>query len=345
MKTTACTAKCLNLDSLDLRIHRIMQKCPHAHTFCISLANIRKGWSILKILIIMGIMVQTIALTACDTSLDDVKNNINGNGGNLSSSSDECIANCISTSSSSADEIEYDSFTDARDGKTYKAVQIGNQWWMAENLNYAGSDGELGTCNRHSYHHEDTTVDCDTYGRIYSKEEMPIEACTKMLCLDGTNDCNTCVGGICPAGWHLPSKTEWEELITFAGGYEVAGGKLKAKDGWLWHGEDGNGTDDYGFSALSAGKSPESPPFYCPQPECPPCSPDPESGLLCVQCPIVACAPPRADGIFGEAGWWWSSTDIDADKAFSLHINSRDDKAFGRNYNKSYSMSVRCVKD
>jgi uncharacterized protein (TIGR02145 family) len=235
---------------------------------------------------------------------------------------EEIIASSSSAedSSSSYAEVANDDcvVTDSRDNQTYKCVTIGKQTWMANNLNYAGVDNKLGT----------TTFDCDIYGRVYSKEEMPIEACTRMFCLDGTNSCNTCFDGICPAGWHLPSKAEWEELITFAGGYEIAGEKLKAKDGWFWYGEDGNGTNDYGFSALAAGKFPESPPLSCPQAEQP-----------------ITCTAPIPDGVSGETGWWWSSTEIDADNAFSLLMHSRDNSVLGLQYKKSYSMSVRCVKN
>jgi uncharacterized protein (TIGR02145 family) len=50
----------------------------------------------------------------------------------------------------------------------------------------------------------------------------------------------------CPAGWHLPTNEEWDELVSFAGGDE-AGTKLKSKS------PDWNGTDDCGFSALPGG--------------------------------------------------------------------------------------------
>ncbi|MDR3001411.1 MAG: hypothetical protein LBU89_09125 [Fibromonadaceae bacterium] len=284
---------------------------------------------------------------------------------NSSSSVEENSSSSIEDANSSAsiEAVSNDcTFTDSRDNQSYKCVTIGEQTWMAENLNYAGIGGDLGTCERHSFHESNRTLDCNTYGRLYSwQDTREGQACTRMGCMDGTNNCNTCVGGVCPAGWHLPSKEEWEELIAFAGGNEIAGKKLKTKEGWRryggYDGSDMSGTDDYGFSSIAAGKSPESPPFSCPQPECPPqpdCTIQPDCTgqgcLVCVQpiCPRIACAPPYPDGLYGETAWWWTSTELDADKAFSLNILSHsgnENKIFGRDYEKSYKMSVRCVKD
>ena len=114
---------------------------------------------------------------------------------------------------------------DERDGKTYKGVEIGTQIWMAENLNYGGSNGTIGTC------YDDDSKNCETYGRLYDWETA-IKAC--------------------PSGWHLPSKEEWEELVDFAGG-NSAGLYLKAKNGWSRSPVDGNGLDSYGFMALPGG--------------------------------------------------------------------------------------------
>ncbi|MGM9985219.1 MAG: fibrobacter succinogenes major paralogous domain-containing protein [Fibrobacter intestinalis] len=104
-----------------------------------------------------------------------------------------------------------------RDGQTYKTVQIGNQTWMAENLNYETDD---------SYCY-DEPANCRKYGRLYTWDLAP-----------------------CPSGWHLPSKVEWDTLFTAVGGEDVAGLKLKSTSGWY---NDGNGTDEYGFSVLPAG--------------------------------------------------------------------------------------------
>jgi len=120
-------------------------------------------------------------------------------------------------------------FTDPRDKKTYKTAKIGEQVWMAENLNYAAESSKC---------YNDSTAYCEKYGRLYNW--------------------NTAMKS-CPSGWHLPSKDEWQTLVNFAGGIRVAGKKLKAAEGWKYSDEinknkySGYGTDDYGFSALPGG--------------------------------------------------------------------------------------------
>jgi uncharacterized protein (TIGR02145 family) len=117
-------------------------------------------------------------------------------------------------------EAYTDTFIDLRDSKKYKIVKIGEQVWMAENLNYNASGSEC-------YGNE--TSNCDKYGRLYNWE-------TAMKA--------------CPKGWHLPSDAEWDILIVSVGGRETAGKFLKATNGWY---ENGNGTDKFSFSALPGG--------------------------------------------------------------------------------------------
>ena len=109
--------------------------------------------------------------------------------------------------------------TDTRDGQSYKTVSIGSQTWMAENLNY-------NTTN--SFCYEDDASNCTKYGRLYTWDAA-MEAC--------------------PSGWHLPDTTEWNMLVSVAGGW-YEGGKLKSTNDW-YHSEDN--TDDFGFSVLPAG--------------------------------------------------------------------------------------------
>jgi uncharacterized protein (TIGR02145 family) len=122
--------------------------------------------------------------------------------------------------------ITQGTFTDNRDGKKYKTVKIGSQIWMAENLNY---DANGSKC------YNNNSSNCDKYGKLYDWE-----AAKKA----------------CPSGWHLPSDAEWITLFNYAGG-ELAGDgkKLKAKNGWnkTKNGNNGNGTDEYGFAALPGG--------------------------------------------------------------------------------------------
>lgn len=128
---------------------------------------------------------------------------------------------------------EYGSFTDARDGRVYKTIDIWGQTWMAENLDYRDSVAkpEL-EGNRWCYGNE--AEQCNTYGSFYSCELS---------------------SQVCPAGWHLPSISDWFELYNFIvlmGGDPQSG--LRAKDGWLDYSDNvNNGTDVLGFTALPGG--------------------------------------------------------------------------------------------
>jgi uncharacterized protein (TIGR02145 family) len=121
-------------------------------------------------------------------------------------------------------------FTNPRDGKKYKTVKIGEQVWMAENLNY---NAEGSKC------YNNKTKNCDKYGRMYNWA-------TAMKS--------------CPSDWHLPDMADWDKLDNYVKSKksctECAGKYLKAKSGWNWDkkkGKSGNGTDSYGFSALPGG--------------------------------------------------------------------------------------------
>jgi uncharacterized protein (TIGR02145 family) len=114
--------------------------------------------------------------------------------------------------------------TDTRDGRVYRTADIAGKRWMAENLNFKAGG---------SWCYGDSAGGCGKYGRLYSwKAAMKA----------------------CPAGWRLPSAEEWDGLVEYAGGERVAGGTLKAAAGWNdYEGKDGNGSDDFGFSALPGG--------------------------------------------------------------------------------------------
>jgi uncharacterized protein (TIGR02145 family) len=115
-------------------------------------------------------------------------------------------------------------------GNQYKTIKIGNQVWMAENLNY---ETEFG-----SWSNENDTLYSKKYGRLYTWET----ACT-----------------VCPEGWHLPSVEEWEQLIDFLsksnlGNKEDLILSLMSGKGWnLVSNNTGSANNSSGFSALPGG--------------------------------------------------------------------------------------------
>jgi uncharacterized protein (TIGR02145 family) len=182
---------------------------------------------------------------------------------------------------------------DSRDDKTYKTVKIGEQVWMAENLNI-----KMGN----SVCFKGDEANCQKYGRLYDWETAK---------------------KACPSGWHLPSGAEWDKLGTS----ETAAKYLKAKSGWNdgIEGKSGNGTDNFGFSALPGGYG-------------------------------------YSGGYFayvGSEGCWWSTSEIDS--SYIENNRSRvgsnyDNYAYDRSIysndhvrktlkDKGYLLSVRCLQD
>jgi uncharacterized protein (TIGR02145 family) len=180
-------------------------------------------------------------------------------------------------------------------GKTYKTVKIGTQTWMAENLNY---EAEGSKCYKYD------PANCAKYGRLYD-----LETAKKA----------------CPEGWRLPSNEDWDKLYRFVDGdtgsvspYEskTAGKYLKAASGWY---KDGNGTDDYGFSALPGGGYSHGNFFYV-----------------------------------GSNGYWWSPSKKYSTVAYYRFMgysgnadwNSTGSADWSRSSNnKSRLFSVRCIQD
>lgn len=211
-------------------------------------------------------------------------------------------------------DITYGTMTDSRDGQTYKTVKIGDQTWMAENLNYADSINTPSLLER-SWCYNDNIENCAVAGRLYTWAAA-IDSVKLATDADNPQDCGdgkTCslpdtVYGICPPGWHLPTDTEWHTLFTEVSGYSIAGMIFKSKTGWD---ENGNGTDGVGFSALPVGGR-------------------------------------GGGGYFGGDGYdagFWSATegnDGGTDYMYLLY----DNKAAYLNYGiKYHGLSVRCLKD
>lgn len=148
------------------------------------------------------------------------------------------------------DNCKYGTLTDERDGQTYKTIKIGSQTWMAENLNYAYLE-PTEDLDSSSFCFGNDPAKCDTLGRLYlwsaamdsaGKLIEPANGCGYgVYCsASGTSEA---IRGICPAGWHLPSR---EELDTLAKVGELG---LMSVSGWL----NIEGVDSVGFSGLPSG--------------------------------------------------------------------------------------------
>jgi len=144
------------------------------------------------------------------------------------------------------------------DGNIYETVKIGDQIWMAENLKVTHyRDGtpipnvkagdvwmELST-GAYCIYNENTSNEKDNYGVLYNWYAVNGDT-------DGDGDKDK-DKEIAPEGWHVPTDEEWNELETYLsdnGHARAEGLALKSTIGWF---ENGNGTDDYGFTVLPSG--------------------------------------------------------------------------------------------
>lgn len=211
-------------------------------------------------------------------------------------------------------DIAYGTMTDSRDGQTYKTVKIGDQTWMAENLNYADSINTPSLLER-SWCYNDVDANCDVAGRFYTWAA----AIDSVALYDDGNgvDCGydkTCmlpamVQGICPSGWHLPTYTEWKTLFTEVGGSSTAGKILRSQTGWS---DNGNGTDDVGFSALPVGIRDDEEYYF------------------------------RGGRSYT---YFWSATESGTYNANRIYMRHGDEDASLFNSSKLFGFSIRCLKD
>lgn len=211
-----------------------------------------------------------------------------------------------------------DFMVDPRDGKSYKTVEIGNQIWMAENLNYE-SEG--------SYCYNNLVDSCAKYGRLYTwasaMDSVGRFSTDGVGCGFGTTCSPTYpVQGVCPNGWHLPSKSESADLFKTVGlrftknkdyGEEFSGGwKLRTKSGWYKNSRNGvKGVDQYDFSALPAGNR-------------------------------------TVGGLFNDVlinTGFWNSTEGNDSVAYRMFVGFDSIAGIVYSYRKFTAVSVRCLKD
>jgi uncharacterized protein (TIGR02145 family) len=198
------------------------------------------------------------------------------------------------------------------EGNVYKTIQIGSksiqstQVWMAENLKTTSYNdgtsipnvtdnaiwGGLST-GAYCWYNNDAATYKNIYGALYNWYTV-----------------NT--AKLCPAGWHVPNDSEWTTLITYLGGYSVAGGKLKETGTTHWLSPNTGATNESGFTALPSGRR------------------NYNTGSF---------------ELIGSFGLWWTSSAEDATRAYSRWVFYNDGSSgVDGDYNQ-YGYPIRCVRD
>jgi uncharacterized protein (TIGR02145 family) len=174
----------------------------------------------------------------------------------------------------------YSILTD-QDGNEYRAITVGTQTWMAENLRttrYNDGTSIPNVTSKSEWLNIDTGAYCNynntsrtdtiaTFGRLYNWHTV------------NSNK-------LCPSGWHVPTDEEWYILSDYLGGESVAGNKLKETDTIHWS----NyilGTNETGFTALPGGARDYAGHFYAN----------------------------------GYIGFWWSATESDSNYSWARSID------------------------
>jgi uncharacterized protein (TIGR02145 family) len=139
-------------------------------------------------------------------------------------------------------------------GEEFKTVKIGNQVWMAENLNvdhYRNGD-PIPTGLSNAQWESTTQGAC----AIYNDDDSNDKIYGKLYNWYAVNDAR----GLCPVGWHVPSDDEWTLLTLSFGGEKVAGGKMKSSTGW--NAPNTGATNSSGFTGLPGGYRGGDGPYY-----------------------------------------------------------------------------------
>jgi uncharacterized protein (TIGR02145 family) len=199
---------------------------------------------------------------------------------------------------------EYGTLSDIQ-GNQYKTIKIGNQEWMAENLDVdkfrngdpipqantkeewesAGENKEPAWC-----YFANDPLNGAKYGKLYNAYAV--------------NDPR----GLAPEGWHTPTDKEWSLLINFLDGENVAGIKMKSEIGWE---NDGNGSNESGFSGLPGGNRHGNGDF----------------------------------SVVGDLGFWWSSSVGETSVAWYRTLYNDQGNVGRLDVNKGVGFSVRFLKD
>lgn len=190
-------------------------------------------------------------------------------------------------------------------GNVYKTIVIGAQEWMAENL-------------KTTIYRNGNVIDNLSDPSQWSNTETGAWASYNN---DNQYDCPYgklynwfAVADpryLCPTGWHVPTDGEWTTLTNYIGGAAVAGGKMKTTGLQYWISPNTDATNESGFSGLPGGYRSSSGDFYN----------------------------------VGNGGYWWSSSEFDASRAWYRFLTYNYDNAYQDRNDNRVGFSVRCLRD
>ena len=255
------------------------------------------------------------------SSLSDISISSSSETKGISSSSAPPII--IPCKTETEDNCEYGTLVDDRDGQTYKTVKIGNQIWMAENLNYAYLQ-PTSTLDSSSWCYDNDPENCKKYGRLYlwsaamdsaalfsdDGKKCGLERefqCGAELCCEMCEIMDRQIRGVCPAGWRLPSEEDW---LSVSDGFYASASSIKSDNGWN---DDGNGTNSKGLNVLPAG--------------------------------IFSQRSVYGADVFAAIGvtaYFWTSVEMSCREAYYMFVES---VSLTDCFPKSVGMSIRCLKD
>ncbi|MGB8358531.1 MAG: fibrobacter succinogenes major paralogous domain-containing protein [Bacteroidales bacterium] len=205
----------------------------------------------------------------------------------------------------SCNKSDDDKITDI-DGNIYTAVTIGSQVWMVENLKATKfNDGTTIPLVIDNTEWSNLRTGACCWYDNLLTNKNPYGALYNWYAVN--------TGKVCPSGWHVPTINEWTTLITFLGGPGVAGGKLKESGTVHWTSPNEGATNESGFTALGAGYRSGNPTINF--------------------------------NLFGIAGYWWSNTDDTEEFALGRSLWNGGIDANQVSQEKSYGLSIRCIKD
>jgi len=224
------------------------------------------------------------------------------------------------------DEIQFTTLSNITtvtdyDGNIYETIEIGTQIWMKENLKTTKfADGTsipliesntdwsnlLITDYAYSFQNNNQNNEADVYGALYTWN-------TIMQGQTSSTNNPSGIQGICPDGWHIPSNSEWFELINFLGGStNSASGKMKEGGLEHWNAPNTGADNSSGFTALPAGDR-----FH-------------ETGIF---------------QTLGHVAGWWTSTEFDSNSGRTIILHSDNNTVFNYDITKTNGLSCRCIKD